>query len=247
MPARRGAPTLVDGGGGAYRLRMRCSSSGSRSPAIEAQTLVRPWASVVVAGFFAACAGCQPPRAAMVEIRRPVAIAADPGAATVVFVRRYEGPLLHDFAVADATAHRVLGVCESKSSFEARVEPGTRTFVAWGAGDEGAIVTRTEAGRVYFVEVTYDAIRGLRLSALDPHRGDVRAALDGTRALAPVRAAIASEFTQREVDDAIARALRRWGDYPPEERSAQVVTPEQGVNEPLRVAPSLVAAGSEDE
>ncbi|MFO0761314.1 MAG: hypothetical protein U0359_32855 [Byssovorax sp.] len=103
------------------------------------------------------CGPPPPPRYTPLEGADP--IRADPGQATVVFIRPSDASERLDFWVIDETGS-VLGFCGPKTYFAARVKPGKHLFATgiapWaGIGDTPGLRGDLRAGKIYYVEVGF--------------------------------------------------------------------------------------------
>lgn len=175
--------------------------------------------AVAVLVFAAATAGCGMSSPYMTRLEGPVAIAADPGTATVVFIRPsgYAGGIKR--IILDGQG-RFLGECWGQTYFAVRMPPGEHLFIAWSEGTP-ALKALLEPGKIYYVEVsmTMGAWQARsRLFALGPQREgwpDLPRWLATSTMLIPNEAAgqVYLQERAREVAEVVQKGFASYGQY----------------------------------
>jgi hypothetical protein len=169
----------------------------------------------------------------------PRAVAANPGVATVVFVRpsNYAGRLR---TVIMDQSGRFLGECWGKTYFAVTMPPGHYQFISWGEGTPVLDAT-VDAGRVYYVEV--GTVIGAwtaraRLFGVGPHRQqwpELAGWLGKSTMLIPDEPSGQAYLTGRgaEVQNVIEKSRSSWADYDAEDRVKRSIGPDDGIAAPI--------------
>jgi hypothetical protein len=206
---------------------------------------VAPALGIVVA--LAALTGCSFSAPHM----RPAAssaVAADPAAATVVFVRpsRLGGAIT---SVIATTEGRFLGETQAKSYFVAKLPPGEHLLVSWSESTPAMRATLA-AGRIYYVEVAPKMGWGsarVQLLAITPRRETWSQLPEWMRECEPLQAdepAGQALLQERRDDfaDRVKAARESYQGYSAEDREARTLRPEDGVQQPIGTPGAQAAA-----